>query len=419
MNKIEKLISELCPDGVEFGELGELGEFYSGLSGKSKADFSDGNAKFVTYMNIFSNIAVDTNIDTLVKIDKNEKQNKIEYGDVLFTGSSETPDECGMSSVLTKKVDEPLYLNSFCFGFRLHDIGLFLPEFLKYLFRDEHSRKQIAKTASGVTRFNVSKKRFAKILIPIPPLAVQQEIVKILDTFTTLEAELEAELEARKKQYEYYLEKEVNNISWPEKTLLDMLSQPITDGPHETPSFVDQGVPFISAEAIYDGKIDLDKKRGYITKEYDDICARKYKPQKEDVYMVKSGSTTGKVAIVNFDKDFNIWSPIAAMRVNKFNSSRFLYHLLKSKFVQRQVEKKASLGSQPNLGMRVLEKFVVRVPSLDEQNRIAELLDKFDALVNDISIGLPAELNARRKQYEYYRDKLLTFRPLKNENASE
>ncbi|HON97151.1 MAG TPA: restriction endonuclease subunit S, partial [Bacteroidales bacterium] len=208
MNKIEQLIQQYCPDGVEFKKLGELGVFYGGLNGKSKNDFYGGNAKFVTYMNVFSNIAVNTNIDTFVKIDENENQNKIELGDVLFTGSSETPDECGMSSVLTEMITEPLYLNSFCFGFRLHDKKMFLPDFLKYLFRDSSIRKQIGQTASGVTRFNVSKKRFAKIIIPIPPLPVQQEIVNILDKFTELEiqleAELEAELEARKKQYEYY-----------------------------------------------------------------------------------------------------------------------------------------------------------------------------------------------------------------------
>jgi len=206
-SKIEKLITELCPDGIEFKKLGELGNFYGGLTGKSKEDFSNGNAKFVTYKNIFSNIFIDTNVNIFVKIESKEKQNKIQYGDILFTSSSETPNECGMSSVLTKKINEPLYLNSFCFGFRFNDINLLLPEFSKYLFRDEQMRKQIVKTASGVTRFNISKKRFAKIKIPLPPLKIQKEIVKILDNFTELEAKLEAELEARKKQYDYYRNK--------------------------------------------------------------------------------------------------------------------------------------------------------------------------------------------------------------------
>ena len=155
MNKIEQLIQQYCPNGVEYKKLGELGIFYGGLTGKSKTDFQNGNAKFITYMNVYSNIAVKTNINDFVRIGENENQNRVEYGDVLFTGSSETPDECGISSVLTENISEPLYLNSFCFGFRLHDKELFLPDFLKYLFRDDKIRKQIAQTANGVTRFNV------------------------------------------------------------------------------------------------------------------------------------------------------------------------------------------------------------------------------------------------------------------------
>ena len=207
MSYLDKLLEGV---EVEWKPLGELGYFYGGLTGKSKDDFNDGNAKFITYKNIYSNFSLKIDIEDTVKVEENEKQNTIEYGDVLFTGSSETPDECGMSSVLTEKITEPLYLNSFCFGFRLHDKELFLPDFLKYLFRDDSIRKQIGQTASGVTRFNISKKRFAKVIIPIPPIAVQQEIAYILDSFTQLEAELEAELEARRAQYAYYRAKLLN-----------------------------------------------------------------------------------------------------------------------------------------------------------------------------------------------------------------
>lgn len=200
MTYLDKLIAENCPDGVPFRTLGEIGRFYGGLSGKSKEDFKDGNAKFITYMNVFSNISLRVDMPETVKISQNEKQNTIKYGDVLFTGSSETPDECGMSSVLTVHTDEKLYLNSFCFGYRFNDPNLVLPGFSKYLFRSEALRKQIKKTASGVTRFNVSKKKMERVVIPLPPLKVQSEIVRILDNFT----ELTAELTARQKQYEYY-----------------------------------------------------------------------------------------------------------------------------------------------------------------------------------------------------------------------
>ena len=87
MIQIEKILQEICPDGVQFKELGELGEFYGGLSGKSKEDFKDGNAKFITYMNVYSNIALKVDVEDTVKVSPDEKQNTIEYGDVLFTGS--------------------------------------------------------------------------------------------------------------------------------------------------------------------------------------------------------------------------------------------------------------------------------------------------------------------------------------------
>ena len=146
-----------------------------------------------------------------VHIGKDEKQNTLQYGDAIFTGSSETPDECGMSSVVTIEPSESLYLNSFCFGYRLNDKTLFVPDFLKHLLRSKSIRAQIAKTANGVTRFNVSKALFAKIVLPIPPYELQVKIASILDRFETLVNDLTrglpAEIAAVKEQYEYYRNK--------------------------------------------------------------------------------------------------------------------------------------------------------------------------------------------------------------------
>lgn len=200
MSKLQELINKLCPNGVEFKPLREIGDFFGGLTGKSKEDFIDGNARFISYMNVYSNPALKLDLPDFVKINDGEKQNVVQYGDILFTGSSETPNECGMSSVVTTKPSEPLYLNSFCFGFRLIDINTFNLDFLKHLLRSYEVRSQIAKTANGVTRFNISKKLFANIMIPVPPIEVQEEIVRILDSFS----DYAAELQARKQQYEYY-----------------------------------------------------------------------------------------------------------------------------------------------------------------------------------------------------------------------
>lgn len=214
MSEIDDLLRKFCPNGLEFKPLSELGAFYGGLSGKTKTDFTGGNARYITYMNVYSNISVNPSGGNFVKIAENERQNKVEIGDVLFTGSSESKEECGMSSVMTEVSNEEIYLNSFCFGLRILDRNLFLPGFLKYLFRSDKIREQIVKTSSGVTRYNVSKKRFEKIFIPLPPLPIQHEIVKILDSFTALEAELEA----RSAQYEYYRNKllafEGEDVEW-------------------------------------------------------------------------------------------------------------------------------------------------------------------------------------------------------------
>ena len=195
-------------DDVERKQLGELGEFYGGLTGKSKVDFENGNAKFISYMNVYSNCATRLDVSDKVKVAPEEKQNQIQLGDVLFTGSSETLEECAMASVVTTDVVEPIYLNSFCFGFRLFDKSIYLPKFLKYLLRSSETRHQLSKTANGVTRFNVSKIKMAKVVIPRPSLPEQRRIVEVLDKFDALcndeTAGLGAEIAARKKQYEYY-----------------------------------------------------------------------------------------------------------------------------------------------------------------------------------------------------------------------
>lgn len=196
---------------VRWMKMSDIGTFYSGLSGKTKEDFQNGNAKFISYVNIFNNPSLITDVDDRVKIFEGERQNTIQYGDLLFTGSSETPDECGMCSVLTHHTEEKLYLNSFCFGFRFNDLSGINPEFMKFLFRSSVIRKLICKTANGVTRFNISKKEFAKIVIPIPSLAEQDHIASVLDKFYFLVGDLTiglpAEIEKRRQQYEYYRDK--------------------------------------------------------------------------------------------------------------------------------------------------------------------------------------------------------------------
>ena len=181
-------------------KLGDLGKTYNGLTGKTKEDFGEGKP-FITYMNIFTNPKIDISNFEYVKMGTNENQNKAIYGDIFFTVSSETPDEVGMASVLLDKVND-LYLNSFCFGFRLNNFKSLLPEFSSYLFRNELFRKEVHKLAQGSTRFNLSKLELMKIEIKLPSLEEQTAIAEILataDRELQLQKEKLAQLQTQKK----------------------------------------------------------------------------------------------------------------------------------------------------------------------------------------------------------------------------
>lgn len=172
-----------------------------------------------------------------------------------------------------------------------------------------------------------------------------------------------------------------NADEWEQRKLIEMLVQPITDGPHETPDLVDKGIAFISVDAIVDNKIDFSRKRGFITEKYNEECCKKYRPEIYDVYLVKSGSTVGKTAIVETNQQFNIWSPLAAMRCGLKSDPYFLYFLLQTNTLQNQVFDKCSHGTQPNLSMRQLEKFDVIIPDVVEQKRIGKLFKDVDNLI--------------------------------------
>jgi len=414
MSRINELIQELCPDGVQFKTIEQLGVLYGGITGKSKNDFTGGNARFITYMNVFSNIAVDTTRSNFVKINGNERQRQLEKGDVLLTGSSENPDECGMSSVVIDEPTEPLYLNSFCFIFRLNNTDVFLPGFSKYLFRDSAIRKKINQTASGVTRFNVSKKRFAKILIPVPPIIVQKEIVNILDKFTQLEEELSDELSARRKQYEYYRSSLLASGQDVEYFSLQDLCTVITDGSHFSPKATEEGYYMPSVKDMRSNGFDLSLCKKISEKDYEVLVKNGCKPQKNDVLIAKDGSMLKHAFPVEEEQSLVVLSSIAILRTKlEIINPKYLAHYFgQEKFKEIVIRNFSSKGGVPRIVLKNFKKVKIPVPSLSKQNDIINILDAFDGLVNDINNGLPAEIKARRQQYEYYRTKLLTFQEL-------
>ncbi|MFB59487.1 restriction endonuclease subunit S [Escherichia coli] len=412
LSYLEKLL-----DGVEVEwlPLGNVAEIYGGLTGKSKSDFENGNARYVSYKKIFGYLDVNDYPTDYVYISEGERQNKVRYGDVLFTGSSEIADEAGMSSAVTVHFDESVYLNSFSFGIRFSNSIKIKPEFAKYLFRTHFMRSEIAKTASGVTRFNISKSRFKKILVPIicpndpeKSLAIQSEIVRILDKFTALTAELTAELTMRKKQYNYYRDQllsfEEGEVEW--KTLGDIGDVRMCKRILKNETLPEGDVPFYKIGTF--GK----KANAFISRDVFEAYKNKYSfPKKGDVLISASG-TIGRTVIYDGEPAYFQDSNIVWLENDEsIVTNKYLWHFYK--IAKWAVSEGGTIDRLYNDNIRKT-KIIVPYPSdpsksLAEQNRVVAILEKFDALTSSISEGLPREIELRQKQYEHYRDLLFSF----------
>lgn len=390
---------------VEWKTLDEISSIYGGLTGKGKADFENGNALYVPYKNIFNNIEVDFNNLEAVNVSDDERQYTIKYGDVLFTGSSETAEEAGMSSAVTTKTEQKIYLNSFSFGLRFNDDVELLPEFSKFLFRTLSIRKEIVKSASGVTRFNISKARFKKIKIPIPPLSVQTEIVRILDALTALTSELTSELTLRRKQYEYYREKllsfdslEQLNMGGAKKKLIDVA---IYAKVRILADKLDKE-NYVGVENLLQNKLGKTSSNYVPTDgafiEYlpNDILIGNIRPYLRKIWLSdRKGGTNGDVLVIRLT-DENILP-------------RYLYHILANEHFFEYNIKYSKGAKMPRGDKSAILQYEFDVPPLEQQQRIVSILDKFETLTNSITDGLPLAIEQSQKRYEYYRELLLNF----------
>ena len=188
----------LCPNSnwIE-SKVGSIGQPYGGMSGKTKADFSNGNAHYVPFMNVMSNPIIDTGYLDSVNINKRENQNKILKGDLLFNGSSETPEEVGFCSAVLEQIDN-LYLNSFCFGFRILNTKQHDSLFLAYFFRSSLGREFFYSLAQGATRYNLSKTNFLKSTLTLP---IYEDQVQIATLIRDIDSEIE-NLKQKLSKYE-------------------------------------------------------------------------------------------------------------------------------------------------------------------------------------------------------------------------
>ena len=203
MNSIEELLKTHCPNGVEYKPLGELGEF-ANIGVDKKVIDGQKEVILLNFVDVVKNKYIDKNIPKMRVTASDSKIQKctIEKGDIFITPSSETIDEIGFASVITETIPNACY-SYHIMRYRLFNSNMITSFFIRYCFESSFLRRQIRRYAQGITRFGLTLGKWQSLQIPIPPLIVQEKIVSILDTFT----ELEAELEARKKQYAYYREK--------------------------------------------------------------------------------------------------------------------------------------------------------------------------------------------------------------------
>ncbi|MGD0584461.1 MAG: restriction endonuclease subunit S [Oryzomonas sp.] len=383
MNRIDELITELCPEGVEFMGLGDIAEFKRGTQLKIN-DLVPGPYPVVT-------------------ASRSENVSHFQWN---YDPESVTVTSHGAYAGHVNFWETPIWLANNVF--LLLPSSVILPRYLYFFLKNNERSLRSTSQGGGVPYINV--RDIAPFRIPVPPLEVQREIVKVLDTFTKLEAELEAELEARRRQYQYYRD-----------TLLAFGDQDV-----RWATMAEVGVFFRGRRFT---KNDFNAE-GVACIHYGDIYTQYGTAATETVSRVRSnmvstlrfakpgdlviagvGETVedvGKAVAWLGNGDAAIHDDCFAFRHSlnpKFVSYYFqtaAFHAEKNKFVARAKVKRLSSES--------LGKLTIPVPPLDEQERIVAILDKLDTLVNDLSIGLPAVIKARRQQYEHYRDRLLCFR---------
>ncbi len=388
-SRLDSLISKLCPRGVEFLELEKVMRRHKGTkitatqmkvlhkNGASVKIFAGGK----TYAQVdFSDIPKNNIYQIPSVIVKSRGVIEFEYYDKPFT-----------------------HKNEFWSYFSDNDnINI---KFVFYYLKEKEPYFQ--KLASKMQMPQISLPDTQKFKIPLPPLPIQQEIVRILDTFTNLEAELEAELEARKKQYEYYRRNLLASDKSGRLKALGEIALHVSSGGTplaNKPDYYENGnIPWLRTQEVK--FTDIWKTENYITEKAIKESSAKWIPE-NCVIIAISGATAGRSAINKIPLTTN--QHCCNFQIDpKLANYRYVFHWVSSLYSEI---KSMGQGARSDLNASLIKSVKIVIPSLREQEKIVSILDKFDALVNDISIGLPAELAARRQQYEYYRDTLLTFK---------
>lgn len=416
MSIIEELIQEICPEGVEYKSVGEICETVTDyVAAGSFADLAK-NVKYnrkIDYAQLIRTTDLKSKFNRdgfiyisenaynyLWRVNLNEESiilpNIGNCGEVYYIVPEDLPHKknvLGPNAILVRSNSN----NN---------------RFLSHLFLSEEFQRKLKKitSASGQTKFN--KTELKRLTIPVPPLPIQHEIVSILDKFTQLEAELEAELEARSSQYKFYRDQLLNfegkDVKW--KTLGEV-GEFVRGSGMQKSDFTESGVGCIHYGQIYTYYgFSADKTKTFVSPE---LAKKLRKAKNGDIIIATTSENIEdvcKTVVWLGREEIAISGETYILRHNQ-NAKYIAYYLQTPTFQDFKQQNRTGTKVIRVHGEK-LKKFKIPIPPLAEQERIVAILDKFDALVNDISVGLPAEITARRKQYEYYRGKLLNFKPI-------
>ena len=386
MSKLDKLLRELCPDGVEHKKLVDAVSIERGKRVvRSQLSIS---GKYPVYQNSLTPLGYHTdynyNANTTFIIVAGAA-GEIGFSDKAFWAA----DDC-FTVVCPENV-----LNRYIYHLLLNN------------------QNQLASKVRKASIPRLSRSAIENLVIPIPPLDVQCEIVRILDNFTNLTAELTAELTARKTQYAYYRDKLLKAETNAYKYKLGEIATVTKLAGFEFTNYVtyseNGNIIALRGLNVKNGRLDLHDVK-YVDKS-DFSKLERSKLHIGDMLFTYVG-TVGQVAIVDEEDKYYLAPNVALIRCNKevLLPQYMKYYFQTTRFWDKQIRRLLQSSSMQNIPMEKIRKFEIAVPPLDVLNRIVNVLDNFEKICSDLNIGLPAEIEARQKQYEYYRDKLLTFK---------
>ncbi len=405
MSRVDDLIAELCPDGVEFVPLANVGDWYGGgTPSKSRPEFwSGGTIPWVSPKDMGPAIVGKTEDYITEAAVRNSATRLVPPTSVAMVVRS---------SILDRVLPTALVPVAVALNQDMKAVvprGDILPSYLAHLLRSRGDAILRAARKTGGSVASIETTRLFEFRVPVPPLEVQREIVRILDTFTALEAELEAELEARRRQYDHYSMRLISAIPGRRAHLRELGRWLGGVTPSKSdPRFWDGGeIPWLASMDV--SNQSSTEIRGRVTRAALAETSLRLVPAPSVAVVMRSNILRRRLPVGLVAIPTTINQDIRALIPGAEVDADFVYQAIRARSEDIRATCVRTDGSMAAIDSQSFFEYEIPLPSLSEQRQIALELRGFDALVNDLSVGLPAELAARRKQYEYYRDKLLTF----------